>query len=141
MSTQDNCGYSALHRDSNGGHFRSIKCLLGLLPEESRLQVVCLRNKSGNTALHEGAFSKAVEIILELLPASQRSDAVSVKNDRGETVMNLWGLVKRDSILELLSESESSIRKRSRDSVLETEETHPPECQPNDHFESPGHDA
>ncbi len=53
-----------------------------------------------------------MKTILELLPAPQRSDAVNVKNNQGKTVMDL--LIEQEcdySILELLSESESSVRK------------------------------
>ena len=110
--------------------FAAHECIGAVLtgyPEHERLQALKKKNSARSTVLHDVAESiqsdrEFVKNILDLLPEQQRPEAVKVRDAVGNTVLQIMDEETRESIVEWLSESESSGQKRSRDSALETEE-------------------
>ena len=116
VNMQDRYGNTVLHCAARLGNRETIETILAVYPESERLQVVNTPNRYGETVLHCVAKSKTIESIktvLSLYPDSERMQTVNVPDRTGNTVLNKMNKETRESIMEWLSQSESSASKRS----------------------------
>ena len=115
VSMPDKHGWTALHCAGRSGNFEAMETILALHPESKRLQALHVANPLGETVLHRVAISNNIECIkavLSLFPESQRLQVLNERNEKRSTVLDHMTANTRNTILEWLSQSESSVSKQ-----------------------------